>query len=50
MSQVLDDLVSLLSMEQLEENLGALEVLPRLTQDVMDRIDQIFPKPVLPEY
>jgi len=35
---------------QLQENLGALEVLPRLTQDVMDRIDQIFPKPVLPEY
>jgi len=35
---------------QLQENLGALEVLPRLTQDVMDRIDQIFPQPVLPEY
>ena len=37
-------------LSQLQENLGALEVLPRLTQDVMDRIDQIFPQPVLPEY
>lgn len=37
-------------LSQLQENLGALDVVPRLTQERMDRIDQIFPKPILPEY
>ena len=30
-------------LSQLQENLGALDVVPRLTQERMDRIDQIFP-------
>jgi voltage-dependent potassium channel beta subunit len=37
-------------LSQLQENLCALDVVPRLTQERMDRIDQIFPKPILPEY
>ncbi|MBE2230377.1 MAG: aldo/keto reductase [Chitinophagaceae bacterium] len=37
--------------EQLTENLKALEVLPLLTEDVMNRIETIVQnKPVLPEY
>lgn len=37
--------------EQLIENLGALEAYPKLTDDVMKRIDEIVQtKPVLPEY
>ena len=37
--------------EQLIENLKALEVLPMLTNDVMQKIDEIVQtKPVLPEY
>jgi voltage-dependent potassium channel beta subunit len=37
--------------EQLTENLKALEVLPKLTDEVMQRIDDIMQtKPVLPEY
>ena len=37
--------------EQLTENLKALEVLPKLTTEVMQRIDDIMgTKPVLPEY
>jgi voltage-dependent potassium channel beta subunit len=37
--------------EQLTENLKALEVLPKLTDEVMQRIDNIMQtKPVLPEY
>lgn len=30
--------------EQLEQNLKALEVLPKLTQEIMNRIDEVFPK------
>lgn len=37
--------------EQLEENLKSLEVLPLLTPDIMQRIDEILQnKPVLPQY
>ncbi len=37
--------------EQLEETLKSHEALPRLTQKVMDRIDQVLKnKPVLPDY
>jgi voltage-dependent potassium channel beta subunit len=37
------------SKKQLQENLGALEVLPKLTQEVMDKIDSIMgTKPVMP--
>jgi len=37
--------------EQLTENLKALDVLPRLTSDIMNEIDGIVQtKPVLPEY
>lgn len=37
--------------EQLTENLKALEVLPKLTPELMDRIDGILgTKPILPEY
>ena len=37
--------------EQLLENLKALEVYPKLTPEVMQRIDEILQtKPVLPEY
>ena len=36
---------------QLTENLGALEVLPKLTPEVMEQIDTIMgTKPVLPQY
>jgi aryl-alcohol dehydrogenase-like predicted oxidoreductase len=37
--------------DQLEENFKALDVLPLLTNELMDRIDQIFgTKPRLPDY
>jgi aryl-alcohol dehydrogenase-like predicted oxidoreductase len=37
--------------EQLEENFKALEVLPLLSQELMDRIDDLFgTKPRLPDY
>ena len=37
--------------EQLLENLGSLEVVPKLTDDVMAKIDEIVgTKPVLPEH
>jgi len=37
--------------EQLEENFKALDVLPLLTNEIMDRIDNIFgTKPKLPDY
>jgi aryl-alcohol dehydrogenase-like predicted oxidoreductase len=37
--------------EQLTENLKALDVLPKLTPEVMQRIDDVMgTKPVLPEY
>ncbi|HEX4957650.1 MAG TPA: aldo/keto reductase [Lacibacter sp.] len=37
--------------EQLTENLKALEVAPKLTKEVMQKIDEVFgTKPVLPEY
>jgi aryl-alcohol dehydrogenase-like predicted oxidoreductase len=29
-------------LEQLQENLGALDVLPKLDEDVKQRIDEIF--------
>lgn len=35
---------------QLQENLRALEVLSKLSPEVMGRMDAIFPKPVLSEY
>lgn len=36
--------------EQLQENLRALDIVERLSPEVMERIDRVFPKPVLPEY
>jgi aryl-alcohol dehydrogenase-like predicted oxidoreductase len=37
--------------EQLLDNLKAMEVLPKLTEEVMNRIDAVMKtKPVLPEY
>jgi aryl-alcohol dehydrogenase-like predicted oxidoreductase len=37
--------------EQLEENFKALDVLPLLTNELMDRIDDIFgTKPRLPDF
>jgi aryl-alcohol dehydrogenase-like predicted oxidoreductase len=37
--------------EQLTENLKAIEVLPKLTTEVMEEIDNIMgTKPILPEY
>lgn len=37
--------------EQLQENLKALDVLPLLTQDIMDKIDTVMgTKPTLPQY
>jgi len=37
--------------EQLTENLKALEVYPRITAEVMDRIDEVMgTKPVMPQY
>ncbi len=37
--------------EQLQENLGALEAVSLLTNEIMDRIEEIVQtKPVLPEH
>jgi aryl-alcohol dehydrogenase-like predicted oxidoreductase len=39
------------SKKQLQENLKALEVLPKLTQELMDKIDATMAtKPIMPQF